>query len=481
MESVVPSTFRSLTILSLLSLAAGAQNKSAVPFPVVKDLTTVSVDYRNGPISVHVSGTGAVEYNGTAGVVVEGKHQTHIKPEEVKEIVDAFRRADFFSLSDDYASAAANGKSTTTSIQIGSLKKAVSAGWLQAPPGLEAVQDAILRCSHSDQWVVGDANTVKSLLAETPNAARRQELLSDTLPRAAAYADTELVKEILGHKVDVERRAIFGATALMHAAERGLPEMVSALLAAHADVHARDAEGRTALIFGALSGNAVVVELLLDAGAKANESDKYGDTALMAAAAAGDPNCVDLLLKRGAEVNAKNTRGQTALLSGATAENGFAAADKDRIHSQVPDDLIHRDEVVRLLLDAGADVNARGGAGKSALFSSDDEIIEEILRHDPDLEVRDDTGATALIESASESIVELLLEAGANVNAEDKDGKTALIQAAEQNYIEKLQILVQAPDIQLDHRDRAGETALAAAKRTGHKECLQVLIEADAQ
>jgi ankyrin repeat protein len=480
METVNLPVLRSLSTLVAVCALATGQPRAEAPFPTAAELATFSVEYQNGPISLHVSGNGLVEYNGSGAVIVEGKHQLRIKPAEVQQLVASFRRAKFFTLRDHYSSGTENSGTTTISMEAGSMKKTVVADWTQAPSALEELAEDLLKYSHSDQWVVGNADTVKGLLAETPDAARRREVLSNVLPRAAAFGDTTLVQELLTHKPDLERRAVGDATPLMHAAERGLGEMVSALVKGGAKVGARDAEGRGALIFGALAGNAVVVELLLDAGAKGDEADKYGDTALMAAAAAGDPSCVDLLIKRGANVNAQNTHHQTALLSGATFEAGFIGLEKGRGHPQVAEDLIHRDEVVKLILDAGADVNARNEKGRTALFSSDDEVVEEVLQHDPDLEVRDDTGGTALVETASESITELLVDAGADVNAEDLQGKTALIQAAEMNYIEKLEILVKAPEIKFDHKDKTGETATMAAKRTGHKECLQALITAEA-
>jgi uncharacterized protein len=451
-----------------------------IPFPATTDLIPILVEYGDGFISLSVSGDGLVEYNGADRVVVEGKHQAHIRTEEVQELVDAFRQADFFSLRDDYSVGATDVGTTTTSIRIGSLKKIVSDDWVDVPPALKAVQDAVLKFSHSDQWVKGNADTVTGLLAETPDAGLRREVLSNILPRAAMYGDTAIVREILSHRVDVERHDVWNGTALIHAAERGLADMVEALLRAGADVRARDKEGRGALIFGAGSGNARVVELLLGAGAKGNEEDRYGDSALMAAAASGNPESALLLLKHGARVNARNKRRQTALLSASTGDAGFAVLDMGRGRAEVPEGTVHRDTVVKILLDGGADMNAHGWSGETALFSLDDEAIEELLRHHIDIEARDEYGDTALIETVSDSIAELLIKAGANVNAANKKGETALIKAAENNYVDKLKVLVKAPGILFGYRDRNGATALMAAKSAGHRDCVEVLISAGA-
>jgi len=55
----------------------------------------------------------------------------------------------------------------------------------------------------------------------------------------------------------------------------------------------------------------------------------------------------------------------------------------------------------------------------------------ELINHHINLELRDNYGQTALIETVSGSIADLLVKAGANINAQDNNGKTALIMAAE--------------------------------------------------
>lgn len=451
-----------------------------IPFPEVTDIDSVVMEYDDGSVRVRVNGSGIVEYNGTSDVVVERKHERRIKPEEVQQLLEEFRKADFFSLSDDYTVSASDVGSTTTWIQVGSLRKVITDNWVEVPPVLKAVQDAILKYSHSDQWVKGNADTVPSLLTESLSPAARKEALSEILPRAALYSDTAVVLDILANSVDLDSRGPYDATAIMLAAERGLPDMVAALLKAGANPHAVDKFRRNALIFGAESGNPEVVRLLLAAGLKADEKDKYHDTALMAAAASGNPESVRLLLNGGAKVNAKNCRRQTALLSGATGDSGFCIGEMGRRHAEVPEEMIHRDDVVRMLVNAGANINARGWDGETALFSLEDDAVRELIRLHIDLEARNKYGETALVDTVSDSIVELLLNAGANVNSQDRGGKTALIQAAEHNYVDKLEDLVKAPGIRLEQRDYKGETALMKARAAHNEDCVRVLLAAGA-
>ena len=142
--------------------------------------------------------------------------------------------------------------------------------------------------------------------------------------------------------------------------------------------------------------------------------------------------------------------------------------------------MIHRNTVVKLLVDAGANINARGWDGETALFSLEDDAVEELISHHINLEVRDNYGQTALIETVSGSIAEILIKAGANLNSQDNDGKTALIMAAENNEVEKLKVLVNAPSINLESRNNKGETALMKARAAHNEDCVRLLLAAGA-
>jgi ankyrin repeat protein len=385
----VPS--EALVETSVAFVIAGRAPHPHTPFPDVTDLAQVAMEYGDGSVNLRVTGGGIVEYEGMSGVAITGKHQRRIARDEVQQLLQALRSADFFSLSDDYSVGATDVGTTTTSIQVGAAKKAVVDDWVQVPPVLKAVQEAMLKFSHSDQWTKGNADTVAGLLAETSDPRARRGLLSDALPGVATYGDAATVADILATGVDLERPG-----------------------------------------------------------------------------------------HNGARVNARNVRKQSALISAASGDAGFAMIDMGRRRAEVPEETIHRDVVVKMLLDAGADINARGWDGETALFSLEDEAVRELLRHHIDIEARNNYGETALVETVSEAIADLLVKAGANVNAQDKDGRTALFKSAQNNYVAKLRVLVKAPGIQLDRRDRQGSTALMIARKAHHEDCVQVLLAAGA-
>ena len=120
-------------------------------------------------------------------------------------------------------------------------------------------------------------------------------------------------------------------------------------------VHQRGWIGDTCLHWPSHNNYADIVVLLLDAGAdmEADEINWTGGKPLHWASEHA-PRCVDVLLRRGAEVNSRNEMpgtkfyGMTPLIMNATQKDDCS-------------------EVCKLLLNAGADINAKDAAGKTAL------------------------------------------------------------------------------------------------------------------
>ena len=128
---------------------------------------------------------------------------------------------------------------------------------------------------------------------------------------------------------------------------------------------------------------------------------------LLEAAESGDINRTKNLIKHGADVNAKGRYGWTALHW--AADNGFA-------------------EIVKLLLDSGADIKATDSKGRTALYwAVTTEIVQLLLDSGANLNAKDFAGRTALQLAAfdgSADIVQALVIAGADLT--DNDGLTAL-------------------------------------------------------
>ena len=158
-----------------------------------------------------------------------------------------------------------------------------------------------------------------------------------------------------------------------------------------------------------------------------NTRDQRGSTLLIHAAAIGSPEAVKLLLDSGADVNAKNEVEATALILGA----GNPAK-------------------ARMLVEKGADVNASSKLGRTPLLIA------------------------ASCESCT-ATVKLLLDKGANPNAKDKDGNSPITAASWVNNLDVVKLLV-AKGAAADVQDGEGFTTLANAASNCNLESVKFFL-----
>ena len=139
------------------------------------------------------------------------------------------------------------------------------------------------------------------------------------------------------------------ASDLADAARRGDAESVRRLVAAKADVNEPQGDGTTALHWAAYNDDVESADVLIRAGAKVQATTRNGAvTPLLLAATNGSAGVVKLLLAAGADPNARSADGATPLMTAAASGSVDA---------------------VRFLLDRGADVNAADTArGQTALM-----------------------------------------------------------------------------------------------------------------
>ena len=140
-------------------------------------------------------------------------------------------------------------------------------------------------------------------------------------------------------------------------------------------------------------------------------------------------------------------------------------------------------KVCRLLVDKGADVNARGGKFDTALQAAADGghawVTHFLLQHGADPNAQGGLAATSL-EAASLKghiqIVRELLERGATVNTHSTSGRTALHCAAMHGHRDIVQLLLDTK-AEIDSRDNGhGRTALSWAAWNGHSEVVDLLL-----
>jgi ankyrin repeat protein len=139
-------------------------------------------------------------------------------------------------------------------------------------------------------------------------------------------------------------------------------------------------------------------------------------------------------------------------------------------------------EVVTLLLDAGADVNATNRRGSTPLFwAIDDEAkVRLLLARGARVNHRQVEGRTPLYQAASmgsgHGVMRVLIAAGADPNTPIANGRTPLMAAAGRGDLEAMQILVEAK-ARVDVANGAGETALVLAAADGNPAAIRFLLD----
>jgi len=248
-------------------------------------------------------------------------------------------------------------------------------------------------------WVI-------ALLATAALAAPAGSEIAD----AAMHADKARILALLRQKADVNAPQIDGTTALHWAVQANDLELVGLLVRAGAHVAAANKAGATPLLLATTNGSAAIIERLIGAGADPNTRlTKSGDTAIMLASRSGNLDAVKVLLDHGAQVNAKESWGGTTALMWAVSER----------HS----------DVVKLLIEHGADVNAKSNFVPSASGRGFEGTTPIAAKSSQGPEEFASGLLTPLMFAAREDAIDsarLLVKAGADVNATCGDGKDAL-------------------------------------------------------
>ncbi len=288
---------------------------------------------------------------------------------------------------------------------------------------------------------------------------------------------------------------------LLRAAAAGHAEGVVQAIEKGADINAVSPE-KGALSVAAYHGRREIVDLLLERGTGIdNPDEKGGMTPLLAAIIGREPEIADLLIEKRADINRKINAGGGAQVTPLMFATAIGHLNLVRTIIDAGADLESRTELgesalvlagdngwaegAALLLERGADVNARMSNGWTALMRAADKGHSEIIgillekRADANLKATDN-GWTALMAACrfgSTDTVKMLIESGADVNAQSTDiGYTPLHGAAFKNLPEIAKMLIEAgADVNLKTND--GQTTLILASEEGQAEIVKLLIE----
>lgn len=286
-----------------------------------------------------------------------------------------------------------------------------------------------------------------------------------------------MIELLLSYKADLNAKNRSEVPPLWPAIEGGRLGAVRVLLEKGASIDFTVAENSP--VHSAVGRNSLeLVELLLRHKAAPDIRNRSGLTPLQSVVVDGrNPELVPLLIKAGADPNSLLPVSAKVRIRDANGMNFDGSVSRFPILIAA---LVRRDlsQVVALLAN-GADVDAavpdgtyQSTALMYAVDSGSQELLDAVLRHRPDLELRTkNESRTALhkaVAGGNLKAMEALLKAGAKVDATDGSGWTPLHIAALNGKLELIDALLQAganPNIQSPD----GALPLSIARRTsGH-------------
>ena len=290
-------------------------------------------------------------------------------------------------------------------------------------------------------------------------AERRRIGLSEALHRAVKEDDVRAIDLLVAQGADIRMTEVGGHSVMHLAARKGLVGMATKLLSKGAPLSTQDNLGRLPLHVAAEEGHADMIRLLIERGSDVYAVDTIGGTALHHAATAA---CAQTLLNRSAGlVNVSDTNASTA---------AHRAAALGRI------------DVLKVLVDAGADLNAADEKGWTVLHEGAHAnqvlAVDFVISFGADVNALAGDGFTPLLLCMSANVSEstaVLIRHGADVNAAAPNGLwTPLHFAAFHGNLDMIRALGRA-SADLFAKNGDGLTPIAVADAFGQQAAAQLL------
>lgn len=183
------------------------------------------------------------------------------------------------------------------------------------------------------------------------------------------------------------------------------------------------------MLQAALNSDLATVEKLVSQGANINYNDAWGNSAVFSAAWEGNTKALDLFYDLGAKItfdsanllcnaayNGKIDSVKWLLNKGEDANFSFTNTGENALHYAISktSEINDREEIVKVLIAAGTDVNKKTFAGKPTLCFMRDAHLK---------------GETPLHRAAAYGnavIIKMLLDAGAEPSTKDANGDTPI-------------------------------------------------------
>lgn len=232
-------------------------------------------------------------------------------------------------------------------------------------------RDAYLRTPFLLAVTAGDLETARALFERGSDLHARGHCGATALHLAAENNHCHLIEWLLENGFPLDAKNEFGDSALHNAVGRNCVNAATLLLQKGGDVRERDGNGYGLVHDVSFADDLAMLKLLLEAGADVDDVSGGGSWPLHDACLAGGAAAVSYLLQMGANPDLTSS-GETAI---------FAAVRGDSL------------ECVRLLLEAGANVNATDCDGWTCLFCLRSErVAEYLLEQGADPRISDQCG-----------------------------------------------------------------------------------------
>jgi len=183
------------------------------------------------------------------------------------------------------------------------------------------------------------------------------------LMNALSEKNLSLFRILLQEGADINVTASNGTSVLIYAAGNSAAEFMSALIQAGAKIDI-PYDGMTPLLYAVTyNSDPGTTQALIDAGANVNEVDSNGKTVLMTAVSKNtNADVTRTLMKAGAKINAADSNGTTALMYAAYPHyKSWTILENDGYQEDL------QDQLITMLIQAGANRTAQNSSGKSAL------------------------------------------------------------------------------------------------------------------
>ena len=284
----------------------------------------------------------------------------------------------------------------------------------------------------------------------------------------SARCNKQALQALIDHGADVNVINKSGRTALMHACQKGNKDAINVLLNAGADTTISDTNDYTCLHKAVNAGcNKQTLQALIDHGADVYAVSKVGQTALKVACKKGNVDAINVL--QNAKEDPHIVDDDCHICFGVAVRGGYSK------------------EVLQALINHGADANAIGKTNTTALMHAcqqgKEDVVNILLNAGADTTISDPNGDTCLFKAIStgckKQTLQALIDHGADVNATSRVGQTALKVACEKGNVDAINVLQNAKE---DPHDNDLKRCYSVATRGDYnREVLQALINHGAQ